>query len=156
MPSDAKKKDPIKGADTDPTENIEQLNGHGGEDGEYQVGYKRPPPEHRFKPGQSGNPKGRRKGSRNLTTLINEVLNRPLSVNDGGTQRNVSALMAMLMRQASKALQGDHKAVTIFIEAARENEREQEARARERVLKEEDEAILADFLHRNLDGNRNE
>ena len=33
-----------------------------------QVGYRKPPVHTRFKPGQSGNPKGRPKGPRNLAT----------------------------------------------------------------------------------------
>ena len=32
---------------------------------DYQVGYCRPPAEHRFKPGNNANPRGRRKGSKN-------------------------------------------------------------------------------------------
>ena len=44
----------------------------------YEVGYAKPPKQHRFKPGQSGNPAGRPRGSRNklgeefLDDLIDE------------------------------------------------------------------------------------
>ena len=38
----------------------------------YEVGYGRPPIESRFQPGQSGNPKGRRKRQRNLKTVVQE------------------------------------------------------------------------------------
>ena len=34
----------------------------------YEVGYRRPPAHYQFRPGQSGNPAGRRKGVRNLAT----------------------------------------------------------------------------------------
>ena len=37
------------------------------------VGYCRPPVEHRFKPGTSGNPRGRPRGSRNRSTLYREL-----------------------------------------------------------------------------------
>lgn len=39
------------------------------------VGYKRPPADTRFKPGQSGNPGGRPKG-RSLTSILRELLDR--------------------------------------------------------------------------------
>ena len=48
----------------------------------YNVGYKRPPQETRFKKGQSGNPKGRPKGSINLLTLLNKVVNTPITLTD--------------------------------------------------------------------------
>ena len=37
---------------------------------QYKVGYKRPPVSTRFKPGSSGNPKGRPKGQRNFKTIM--------------------------------------------------------------------------------------
>ena len=47
----------------------------GGSEKEYRVGPGRPPKEFQFKPGQSGNPKGRPKGARNrLGTQFLEAL----------------------------------------------------------------------------------
>ncbi len=40
------------------------------------VGYGRPPADKRFKPGQSGNPKGRPRGRENMATTINRILQR--------------------------------------------------------------------------------
>ena len=42
---------------------------------DYNVGKGKPPKSTRFKPGQSGNPKGRPKGRKNLKTELDEVLN---------------------------------------------------------------------------------
>ena len=39
-----------------------------------KVGYRRPPKKSRFKPGQSGNPKGRPKGTKNLKRDLIEEL----------------------------------------------------------------------------------
>ena len=38
--------------------------------GEYEVGYRKPPKHSRFAKGQSGNPRGRRNGSRNLKGVV--------------------------------------------------------------------------------------
>lgn len=52
------------------TQSPDDSQGHGAAD--YEVGYGRPPVATRFKAGQSGNPSGRAKGTRNLTTVFNE------------------------------------------------------------------------------------
>jgi hypothetical protein len=49
----------------------------------YQVGYGKPPQEHRFRPGQCGNRKGRPKGSKNNATLLREILDRKIPVRRG-------------------------------------------------------------------------
>ena len=41
---------------------------------EYEIGYGKPPQEHKFKPGLTKNKKGRPKGSKNTYTLLNEIL----------------------------------------------------------------------------------
>jgi hypothetical protein len=38
------------------------------------VGYGQPPVASRFKPGTSGNPKGRPRGAKNLKTLVKEAM----------------------------------------------------------------------------------
>ena len=54
------------------------------ENGDYEVVYGKPPRHTRFKKGQSGNPRGRPSGSKNLTTLLGEVLNELVVVAESG------------------------------------------------------------------------
>ena len=41
---------------------------------DYPVGYGRPPKETRFQPGKSGNPAGRRKGSRTVGAILTDII----------------------------------------------------------------------------------
>jgi hypothetical protein len=43
---------------------------------EGKAGYKRAPVKSRFPKGKSGNPSGRKKGQRNMATVLKDVLNR--------------------------------------------------------------------------------
>jgi hypothetical protein len=80
------------------------------------VGYGRPPVNRQFKPGQSGNPKGRPKGRKNLVTRFAEALDEKISVRArNGRIRRLNKQDAMVEVMINKALAGDHKAFqTVF------------------------------------------
>jgi hypothetical protein len=73
----------------------------------YPVGYKRPPEHTRFRPGQSGNPSGRPRNSKNLKTLLHTILNEQISLQDGAKSRKVSKAEAIMRRLIVGALKGD-------------------------------------------------
>ena len=75
------------------------------------VGYRRPPLHSRFEPGQSGNPRGRPKGSLNFTTDLKSTLMAQVALNDGGKPRRVTTQKAALLRLREKALKGDVRAL---------------------------------------------
>ena len=81
---------------------------------EYKVGYKRPPVHTRFKPGQSGNPSGRSKGSQNLQTLFNKILAEEVSLREGPNVRMVSKAEAVLRGLVIGALRGTKEAWARF------------------------------------------
>ncbi len=58
---------------------------------EYKVGYCRPPLANRFRPGQSGNPRGRPKGARNLRTVMAAALAEMVEIKERTTARAASA-----------------------------------------------------------------
>lgn len=70
------------------------------------AGYGRPPRRHQFKPGVSGNPRGRPKGSKNLSTLIKTELNRPLTVAQDGKKLKIKRKAALVKGLVNDALQG--------------------------------------------------
>lgn len=78
--------------------------------GDHEVGYARPPVGSRFKPGRSGNPKGRPKGSKNLSSILEATLFGPVQVTVGGRTMKVPAFEAAMMRLVRKALEGDLRA----------------------------------------------
>ena len=76
----------------------------------YQVGYGKPPVTTRFKPGQSGNPKGRPKGAKGLNTIVRETLGGKLAVRTSEGTRKISKIEAVLQKTLEKALKGDARA----------------------------------------------
>jgi Family of unknown function (DUF5681) len=82
---------------------------------DYEVGYKRPPVQTRFKPGQSGNPRGRPKGTPNHWTTVNKVMNEKVSVREGEKVRRVNKFEAMLQAQANKGMKGDARSAGMVI-----------------------------------------
>ena len=81
-------------------------------EGSYEVGYGKPPTHTRFKPGQSGNPKGRRKGVRNLKSVLEEELFRPVAISEGSKRRNVSVLTLVIRQSLAKAAKCDTRSLT--------------------------------------------
>jgi hypothetical protein len=61
-------------------------------------GFKNPPKATRFKPGTSGNPRDRPKGTRNLGTDLTDILKRQVSVRENGKERRISRQAAMLLK----------------------------------------------------------
>jgi uncharacterized protein DUF5681 len=79
-------------------------------DREYEVGYAKPPKHSQFKKGQSGNPKGRPAGAKNVKTLLGEALHQTVAVTENGQRRNISKAEAMATQLANRSAQGDARA----------------------------------------------
>lgn len=63
---------------------------------------------HRFKPGESGNPGGRPKGSRNVQTVIQEALFSDVDWTDiEGKPARLACIDAIVIEQMRKAMAGD-------------------------------------------------
>ena len=75
--------------------------------GAYKIGYGKPPRHTQFIPGQSGNPKGRPKGSKNLATVLGKTLSERIHVSENGQRRSISKLEAAVKQLVNKAASGD-------------------------------------------------
>jgi Family of unknown function (DUF5681) len=84
----------------------------------YEVGYGRPPKHSRFKPGQSGNPQGRRKGTENLKTQLRDACTDLVPVRDGSKTRMVPAIVVVLRVLLNKAIKGDLRAIQLVLKNA--------------------------------------
>ena len=111
--------------------------------GDYEVGYRKPPKNSQFKSGKSGNPKGRPKGRKNFETEQSEIFEEPVRINQRGRIKLVSARAAALIKLREKAFSGDVRAVQRFLEFAYR----QSGPAADASLPDSDEdlAILAQY-----------
>jgi hypothetical protein len=80
-----------------------------------EVGYCKPPHEHAWKPGQSGNPRGRAKGSKNESTILREILARKIESRSAGRSRKISVVEGILLRITEDALKGNTKSATFLL-----------------------------------------
>jgi hypothetical protein len=117
---------------------------------DYSVGYGKPPKPTRFKPGQSGNPKGRPKGTKNLATDLNEELAEKIIVNEGGRTLKISKQRAMIKSLLAKALKGDTRAASVLLKLLIDAEQATTHNALAEALTRDDRAILENFKARVL------
>jgi len=111
----------------------------------YQVGFGKPPKHTQFKPGQSGNPRGKPKGRKNFETILDQILHRKLPIRDRGSVRHVPLIEAMLLKFAEEALRGNPKAAAFLLSRYAPSEPED---ASTPDLSNEDQEILDAFAKR--------
>ena len=84
-----------------------------------KVGYGRPPIHSQFKPGQSGNPKGRPKGTRSLASVVRAAMTERVTIVQNGKRKSVSKLDAAMMQAANQAAGGEHRAMRLVVDLLR-------------------------------------
>jgi hypothetical protein len=114
----------------------------------YAVGYRRPPKANQFRPGETGNPRGRPKGSRNIRTVLFDVIGKKIAVTENGQTRRLPALEVMLRRLVNDAVRNDPRAIKLIVSMLdRYEDRDTSSIAPDMdELQAEDREILAQYL----------
>ena len=82
---------------------------------DYEIGFKKPPKKNQFEKGQSGNPKGRPKSTKNLKTDLEEELQELIHLKEGGKDKHVSKQRALIKALMAKAVKGDARAANLLL-----------------------------------------
>lgn len=82
---------------------------------DYEVGWGKPPKSSQFGKGQSGNPKGRPKGAKNLKTDLEEELQQKIIVTERGRRKHVSKQRLMIKTLMAKGLAGDARSISVLL-----------------------------------------
>jgi len=82
--------------------------------GDYEVGYRKPPKQHRFRKGTSGNPRGAPAKRRRTPIDVAGVLNEPITVKNGGVRRKMAPFEVVVRRLVERGLK--HKELNAILE----------------------------------------
>ncbi len=121
----------------------------------YDIGYGKPPKKTRFKPGQSGNPRGRPKESKNTISILKKELDERISLREGDKQLVITKRQAMLRHLINKAVQGDTRAMFfVYQQMVSTDISDSEKEEVVKNISEEDSKILIRFLKENTNNDK--
>jgi len=115
---------------------------------DYEVGYGKPPRDTRFKRGQSGNPRGRPPGAKNLSSLLNEALNELVVVTENGGRKRISKRRAAFKQLVNDAAKGEWRALKLLVDILQDIERRSEPQTEESSFSLADEKVIAQLKAR--------
>jgi hypothetical protein len=124
------------------------------DEGDHEVGYGNPPRHSQFIKGQSGNPRGRPPGAKNLKTLLNKALNELVIVTENGGRRKISKREAIATQLVNCSAKGDFKAIQILLAMLRDIEGHAEPGAADHDLFIEADAQIIQRIRARLRGEK--
>ena len=125
----------------------EELPANKSAEGDERVGYRRPPVWTRFRPGQSGNPRGRPRGARNLGTIVAVALSERVAINENGRRRRITKLEAAVKQLVNRAASGEARAAQLLLALVQANEA-RPAQQDGSPLGEADAIVMAELARR--------
>jgi hypothetical protein len=114
------------------------------------VGYRRPPKSTQFKPGQTGNPKGRPKNVRNFKTDLRDELSELITVRENGQERRITKLRALVKALVAAAIKGDMRAANAIVTFSTKSLAGAEDTAPTTDATTDDQDIIDAFVEREL------
>ena len=114
---------------------------------DYAVGYGRPPVATRFRPGRSGNPRGRPRGARNLATIVAAALAERVTVKENGRLRRITKLEAAVKQLVNRAAAGETRVTQALLALVQAHE-QKPLRTGGEFSSEADDAIIAGLMRR--------
>ena len=111
----------------------------------YTVGYCKPPANSQFKPGHSGNPKGRKKDAKGMKTLAKQMLTERISVRTAGGTKKMTRMDALLHKMVELGMRGNPRMLLGLIQLYEKSVSENlsfELEQSSAPLTQTDEAIL--------------
>ena len=109
---------------------------------DYAVGYGKPPLHTRFQKGQSGNPKGRPRGKKNMSTLLNTALNASIVVVENGRRKKITKREAIVTQLVNKSASADLKATQMVLAMLRDLEAQSDNGADRALFTEADQQVI--------------
>lgn len=109
---------------------------------DYVVGYGKPPLHSRFQKGRSGNPKGRPRGRRNMSTLLSDALNGSVIVVENGRRKKITKREAIVTQLVNKSASADLKATQMVLAMLSDLESRADASADPAPFTEADQQVI--------------
>src|SRR5256885_8603942 len=109
---------------------------------DYVVGYGKPPLHTRFQKGRSGNPNGRPRGTKNMSTLLSDALNGSVVVIENGRRKRITKREAIVTQLVNRSASADLKATQIVLAMLRDVESQADSSADPAVFSEADQQII--------------
>jgi hypothetical protein len=116
--------------------------------GSYDVGFGKPPKHAQFKKGQSGNRRGRAKGSLNLATVLERTLRENVVINENGRHKTITKLEAAISQLVNKATSGDGQAMRYLCQLVRSAEERSVVAEPAAQFSDVDQKVMENILKR--------
>jgi hypothetical protein len=113
-----------------------------------EIGKGSAPHPTRFKPGQSGNPKGRPKGAKGAESMARAELRRKVTATQNGVRRKMTVEQVAYRRLADKAIAGDLKALILLLTLAKSLNPSDPGSSDDAIPAEQDLEIIWEYLAR--------
>jgi Family of unknown function (DUF5681) len=108
----------------------------------------KPPAHAQFKKGSSGNPRGRPKGSKNLTNALLDAAREEIVISENGRRRRISKGEAAAKQLVNRAASGDPKAVTQLLDRIARLEAAAGAKRPTHVIDDRDQQVITELYRR--------